>query len=136
MPQGASDWLWDNVPALPDQIDPDSQFMLDWFSNPNPVPADFLDRERAEGAKVPRHVWMGVLETLSALDWSLLAARIEAPVTVMWGDQDALFGPDSQEWVARALPEADRRGYPGLGHNFFWEQPDQVAGDLAAILKD
>lgn len=136
IPQGASDWLWQNVPALPDQIDPDSQFMLDWFSNPNPVPADFLDRERAEGARVPGQVWMGVLETLSALDWSPLAARIDAPVTVLWGDQDALFGADSQEWVAGALPNADMRVYPGLGHNFFWEQPDQVAADLAAILKE
>lgn len=134
MPAEPTAWLWQNVPGLPPQIDPDSPFMLDWFSNPNPVPAAFLDRERQEGAAVEKQVWMGVLEGLTAWDWSLLAPRITAPVTVMWGDQDALFGPQSQDWVKAALPEADWRSYAGLGHNFFWEERERVAADLAAIL--
>lgn len=136
MPAEPTTWLWDNVPGLPATIDPQSQFMLDWFSNPNPVPAEFLDVERAEGATVPKQVWMGVLQGLTATDWTQLAPRITAPVTVMWGDQDALFGPESQDQVKAALPKAQHRTYAGAGHNFFWEQPQQVASDLAAILKD
>lgn len=134
MPAEPTQWLWDNVPTLPNQIDPDSQFMLDWFANPNPVPAEFLDRERAEGAAVPRQVWMGVLQGLTAMDWSLLAPRISAPVAVLWGDQDALFGAESQEWLHAALPDATRITYPGAGHNMFWEQPDKVAADIAGFL--
>ncbi len=136
MPAEPTQWLWENVPALPATIDPDSQFMRDWFSNPNPVPDAFLDIERAEGAAVPKQVWMGVLQGLTMLDWSLLAPRITAPVTVMWGDQDPLFGPESQDWVKAALPKADHRTYAGAGHNIFWEQPQQVASDLAAHLTD
>lgn len=135
MPAEPTQWLWDNVPGLPEKIDPDSQFMRDWFSNPNPVPAEFLDRERAEGAKVPHHVWMGVLQSLSATDWTLLAPRIEAPVAVLWGDQDPLFGKETQDWLQDALPDASRLTYEGAGHNMFWEQPDKLAADIAAFLQ-
>lgn len=136
MPAEPTQWLWDNVPNLPEKIDPDSQFMRDWFNNPNPVPDEFLDRERGEGAKVPQHVWMGVLQGLTALDWTLLAARVKAPVMAMWGDQDALFGKETQDWLKTALPGAEVITYPGAGHNLFWEQPDKAAGDIAVFLKD
>lgn len=136
MPAEPTAWLWENVPGLPDQIDPDSQFMIDWFANPNPVPEAFLTLERGEAAKVPKQVWMGVLQGLTATDWTLLAPRITAPVTVLWGDQDALIGAQSQDWVKAALPGADHRTYAGGGHNFFWEQPEQVAADLAGILTE
>ena len=42
-------------------IDPNSQFMKDWYTNPNPVDDDYITRERAESAEVPLHVWRGVL---------------------------------------------------------------------------
>ncbi|WP_323009612.1 alpha/beta hydrolase [Paracoccus sp. (in: a-proteobacteria)] len=30
-PEAAGDWLWENVPQLPETLDPDSQFMKDWY---------------------------------------------------------------------------------------------------------
>ncbi|WP_209426301.1 alpha/beta hydrolase [Pararhodobacter sp. SW119] len=135
-PAAASDWLWENVPALPDPIDPESQFMLDWYWNPNPVDEDFLTRERTESAAMPRQAWMGVLTGLTLADWSLLAARIEAPVLLLWGDQDGLFGADEQEALRAALPEAEFIGYEGYGHNMFWETPEEVGAAVRDFLAD
>ena len=58
---GPGSWLWDNVMPLTAPIDPNGQFMKDWYANPNPVDEDFITRERAESAAVPIHVWRGVL---------------------------------------------------------------------------
>jgi pimeloyl-ACP methyl ester carboxylesterase len=134
MPPAPTEWLWANVPGLPDTIDPDSQFMRDWYWNPNPVPADFLDRERVESAATPRQVWMGVLTALTLTDWTLYAPRIAAPVLILWGDQDSLFDAASQAAVKAALPGAAYQDYPGFGHNMFWETPETVGARIAAFL--
>lgn len=134
MPVGATDWLWDNVPGLPDPVDPNSQFMLDWYYNPNPVPADFIDRERAESAATPRATWMGVLRALTATDMSQVGPRVKAPVLILWGDQDGLFDAESQQAVKAAWPGAEYEAYPGYGHNMFWEIPDQVGARITRFL--
>ena len=136
MPKASDDWLWANVPGLPDQIDPNSQFMLDWYYNPTPVLADYIDRERAESAATPKQVWMGVLNGLSLVNWSSYAARITSPTLILWGDQDGLFDAASQEAVKAALPAAQYQVYPGFGHNMFWETPQTVADRIVAFLAE
>jgi pimeloyl-ACP methyl ester carboxylesterase len=134
MPAAPTEWLWANVPGLPDTIDPQSQFMLDWYWNPNPVSADFIDRERAESAATPRQTWMGVLRGLSAMDLTKVAPMVQAPTLILWGDQDGFFDATSQEAVKAAFPKAGYEAFPGFGHNMFWEVPDQVAAKVAAFL--
>ncbi len=134
VPKGPTDWLWDNVPALTAPIDPDSQFMLDWYANPTPVDEDFLSRERAESAAVPLHVWTGVLRALTMTDWSWYARRIDSPVLVLWGDQDGLFDAGTQDLVRDTLPEAEFETYAGHGHNMFWERPEDVGARIVAFL--
>lgn len=134
MPAAATDWLWSNVPGLPDTIDPQSQFMLDWYWNPNPVPAEFIDRERAESAATPRAAWMGVLQGLTAMDLGKVAPRVTQPVLILWGDQDGFFDAASQDAVRVAYPKAEYQAYPGFGHNMFWEIPDQVAARILPFL--
>lgn len=134
MPAAPTEWLWANVPGLPDPIDPDSQFMRDWYWNPNPVPADFIDRERAESAATPRQTWTGVLESLTIMDLGKLAPRVTQPTLILWGDQDSLFDAASQEAVKAAYPRAEYQTYPGFGHNMFWETPRTVAERINAFL--
>lgn len=109
--------------------------MRAWYWNPIPVSADFIDRERAESAATPKHVWMGVLEALTMTDWSPYAARIEAPTLILWGDQDGLF-EGSQDLVKRVLPDARHETYQGYGHNMFWETPETVGPMIEAFLSD
>lgn len=136
VPPEPAAWLWENVPPLVPPIDPESPFMKDWYWNPNPVPAAFLDRERAESAATPKHVWTGVLEGLSLADWSPLAARIRAPVLILWGDQDGLFGAESQERLRAALPGARFETFAGFGHNMFWEAPERAGALVSAFLAE
>lgn len=134
LPVAGSDWLWANVPTLTAPIDPDSQFMLDWYWNPTPVDEDFLSRERQESAATPLQTWNGVLRGLTLTDWSLHAARIAAPTLILWGDQDSLFDAGSQDSLRTILPDATYETYAGHGHNMFWEVPDAVGARITAFL--
>lgn len=136
MPAEASDWLWDNVPDLLRPIDPNSQFMLDWYWNPKPVDEDFLARERAESAAAPEATWMGVLRALTLTDWTQMAKRIEAPTLILWGDQDGFFGAPSQEHIRQILPEAEHVTFEGYGHNMFWELPEEVGGAISKFVSE
>jgi pimeloyl-ACP methyl ester carboxylesterase len=136
MPEASGQWLWDNVPALEHPIDPDSQFMLDWYWNPNPVDEEFITRERAESAARPREVWMGVLTALTMTDWTALAPRITAPTLILWGDQDSLFGAESQVALRAALPAAQYVTFEGYGHNMFWEAPERAGTMIRDFLNE
>lgn len=136
VPEGSREWLWDNVPALVHPVDPESQFMRDWYWNPTPVDEDFLARERAESAARPREVWLGVLTALSMTDWAPLGGRIAAPTLVMWGDQDTLFGIETQEALREVLPAARFETFEGLGHNMFWEAPERAGRMIAEFLNE
>ncbi len=132
---GPGSWLWDNISALEPPLDPDDPFMLDWYWNPNPVPVDFLDRERAESAAVPGHVWRGVLHGLAITDLAPITPAVTAPVLILWGDQDGLFDAATQDRLRAALPAARFETFAGYGHNMFWETPETVAGILNDFLQ-
>lgn len=136
MSEGATQWLWENVPAMERPVDPEGQFMMDWYWNPNPVDEDFLSRERAESAATSEATWMGVLRALTLTDLTPVAARIAAPTLILWGDQDALFEADSQEAIRQIMPEARHVVYEGYGHNMFWEVPERVGAEITGFLTD
>lgn len=133
---GPGSWLWDNINALDFPLDADSAFMREWYWNPNPVPADYIDRERAESAAVPEHVWLGVLRGLSMTDLTRIAPLVTQPTLVLWGDQDGLFDAASQDELRAALPDAKHETFAGFGHNMFWETPERVGETIEAFLGD
>ena len=124
---GPGSWLWDNVMPLTAPIDPESQFMKDWYANPNTVDEDFLTRERTESAAVPIHVWRGVLWGTVIDDLTPIAPLVKAPVLVLWGEKDGLFDLTHQEKLEKAYPDAVFQVFSGAGHNMFWEFPDKAA---------
>jgi 3-oxoadipate enol-lactonase len=77
-----------------------------------------------------------------ARDWYALASAgarftgnrrqsgIAAPTLVMHGSDDRVVDPRNAELLARRIPDATLRVFPGLGHLFFWEDP---AGFVAAV---
>lgn len=133
-PKGVSNWLWDNISSQTYPIDPDSQFMLDWYTNPTPVDQDFIGRERRESASRPEWVWRGVMVALNMTDWSEMAARIKAPTMILWGDQDGFFDSSAQAELRAALPNAEYRTFEGFGHNMFWEQPEKFGETVTQFL--
>ncbi len=132
---GPGSWLWDNVTALKAPIDPNSQFMKDWYANINPVDEDFLTRERTESAATPLHVWTGVLWATAVNDLTLIAPLVKSPILVLWGEKDGLFDLSDQEKLEKAYPNARFEVFAGAGHNMFWEFPKDAATIINDFLK-
>jgi pimeloyl-ACP methyl ester carboxylesterase len=128
-------WMWDNIHQLRAPIDPDSQFVRNWQSNPTPVDEAFMTRARAESAAVPLHVWMGVLYELATSDYGRLSSQIQAPTLIVWGTKDVLFDAAEQEALRKAMPNATFKTFDGLGHNLAWEEPEAVGDAIAAFLR-
>ena len=61
--------------------------------------------------------------------------RIEAPTLLLWGDRDALFSRSEQDRFMEALPAARLKVYEETGHCPNWERPEQVAADIASLIR-
>jgi len=113
---------------LKDPIDPDSPFMIAWWSSPTPVDPEFLRRQRVDSAHIPLRVWLAILE--QGADKHGLEAglsRLKSPALLIWGEDDPIFGAEDRCSLREALPGAQVQIFKGLGHNPFWEQPGAVA---------
>jgi pimeloyl-ACP methyl ester carboxylesterase len=123
------------IRQLRDPIDPDSQFMIEWWSNATPVDPDFLRRLRQDAAAIPLRVWLAVLDQgLVDTDLQRTLPRLKAPTLLIWGSADPLMEEDVRQTLREALPQAQVRIFPGLGHNPFWEQPAQCAAAINDFL--
>ena len=126
---GPGSWVWDNVGQLQPPIDPNSKFMMEWYSNPNPVDQAFIKAEREESAAVPIQAWKGVLWGTATSDLSTISQLVKVPMMIVWGDQAPLFDASHQAKLKAAFPTARYETFIGAGHNMFWEQPKR-AGEL------
>ena len=123
------------IRRLRDPIDPDSQFMVEWWSSPTPVDPDFLRRQRRDAAAIPLRVWLAVLDQgLVDTDLQRTLPRLEAPALLIWGSADPLMEEEVRQTLREALPRAQVKIFPGLGHNPFWEQPAQCAATINEFL--
>jgi pimeloyl-ACP methyl ester carboxylesterase len=120
---------------LKEPIDPDSKFMVDWWSSPTPVDAEFLRRQRRDAAAIPLRVWLAVLgQGLAGPELQATLPQLTAPVLLIWGEKDPIFGAKDRCSLRAALPAAQVRLYPELGHNPFWEDPAAVAAVINPFL--
>jgi pimeloyl-ACP methyl ester carboxylesterase len=123
------------IRALKEPIDPDSKFMIDWWSSPTPVDADFIRRQRRDAAAMPLRVWLAVLdEALVDTDLQRTLPRLKAPTLLIWGSADPLMEEEVRATLREALPQAEVKVFPGLGHNPFWEDPAQCAAVINKFL--
>jgi pimeloyl-ACP methyl ester carboxylesterase len=123
------------IRALQEPIDPDSPFMIEWWSSPTPVDADFLRRQRRDAAAIPLRVWLAVLEQ-GAVDSDLQRTlpRLTAPTLLMWGSKDPIMEEEVRQTLRTALPRAQVKIFEGLGHNPIWEDPQACADVINAFL--
>ena len=123
--------LRDQIATLSDPVDPDFVRRFVAGTAGDAVPPDFLERMVAESLKVPAHVWREMLDGLVAA--APVAGRITAPTLILWGDADPICSRDEQDALLDAIPSAELRSYPGVGHLVHWERPAEVAEDVAAF---
>jgi pimeloyl-ACP methyl ester carboxylesterase len=65
-----------------------------------------------------------------------LAARIQAPTLIVWGDKDRLVNVRVAPKTARTIPDARLRVLPGVGHVAQMEDPVTVARAFLALRED
>jgi pimeloyl-ACP methyl ester carboxylesterase len=125
--------------AIADLEDPLSvDFVRDFQSGTaiKPLPEGFIDEVVQESMKAPARVWRDALNGLLAVDDVDQLKEIEAPVLLLWGEQDQLFqSRTDQERIAAAVRSGSLKTYPETGHCPNWEQPEAVAADIAAFLQ-
>ena len=123
------------IRQLHEPLDPDSPFMVSWWDSPTPVDPDFIRRQRIDSAAIPLRVWLAVLDQgLVDTDLQRTLPRLKAPTLLIWGSADPLMEEDVRQTLREALPQAQVKIFPGLGHNPFWEQPAQCAGTINEFL--
>jgi pimeloyl-ACP methyl ester carboxylesterase len=123
------------IRQLKEPIDPDSPFMIEWWSSPTPVDEDFIRRERRDAAAIPLRVWLAVLdEALDGSDLRRTLPRLAAPTLLIWGARDPIMEEEVRQTLREALPRAQVKVFPGLGHNPFWEDPRACADVINTFL--
>jgi len=123
------------IRKLKEPIDPDSPFMIQWWSSPNQVDEDFIRRQRRDAAAIPLRVWLAVLEQ-GAIDTDLprTLPQLKASTLLMWGSADPIMPEEVRQTLRAALPRAQAVVLPGLGHNPFWEDPQRCAAAINTFL--
>ena len=123
------------IRQLKEPLDPDSQFMLQWWWSPTPVDPEFLRRERRDAAAIPLRVWLAVLDQgLADDDLQRTLPRIGAPTLLIWGSRDPIMEEPARQSLRAALPHAQVKIFAGLGHNPIWEDPRGCAQVINAFL--
>jgi pimeloyl-ACP methyl ester carboxylesterase len=99
-----------------------------------PIPDARFEMIVAESLRLPATVWRSTVAGMRA-DRRSGPVGITVPTLLIWGDQDGLALRDQQDRLLAAIPTARLDVYPGCGHSPNWEQPERVAGEIAAFTR-
>lgn len=123
------------IRALKDPIDPDSAFMVEWWTVPNLDP-QIQYHMRRESARIPAALWSAMLDQGEvSRDLRTTAHRITAPTLLLFGGKDALFTADDNKELITWLPRAKTVTLESLGHSLPEEDPQAVAAVLLDFLR-
>jgi pimeloyl-ACP methyl ester carboxylesterase len=83
-------------------------------------------------APVPVPVIMLQMQAVMGHDTSARLGSIEAPTLVVHGTEDRMLPVANGELIARLIPHAHLELLEGVGHMFWWEQPERSAALVRA----
>ena len=86
----------------------------------------------ATAAPVAVPVIMLQMQAVMGHDTSARLASIAAPTLVVHGTEDRMLPVVNGEFIARAIPRARLELLEGVGHMFWWEQPERSAALVRA----
>ena len=78
--------------------------------------------------------WAALVAAGARYTGRLRQRDIRAPTLVLHGDADRVVDPRNGELLARRIPRSRLVMLPGLGHLFFWEDPDAFVGAVTRFL--
>lgn len=109
---------------------------LTWFPRHHPVPQWYLEDRVRDGAGIPAHVWRETFNGLCAATPPSDAASITSPTLILWGERDEALAREQEDALVRAIPGSRLIVYADTGHLVLWEQPERVATDLTAFMRN
>ena len=96
--------------------------------------ARLVRRQPARGSGGPP-AWMALNLAGARFYGGGRQARIRARTLILQGTEDAVVDPRNGRWLADHIPAAELSMLPGLGHLFFWEDPESFTGPVTAFLR-
>jgi 3-oxoadipate enol-lactonase len=91
-------------------------------------------REMAEALPARKEVIIEQMRACGAHDTSTRLGAIDLPTLVVHGDADRLLGPGNGRQIASLIP-ARLELLEGVGHMFWWEQPQRSAQAIRALVE-
>lgn len=128
------DWLHEQVSALDAPPPVDGEFLAAFQATNIPIDPALTKAIIGESAAVPLQVWRGVLGEVTSVRPAAYAPDVRAPVLVVHGAEDPLFGPAHLDALRAAYPRAEVVVLPKLGHSPHWERPAEVGAAIARFL--
>ena len=86
--------------------------------------------EVAGSVKVPGPVIMMQMQAATGHDALARLVDVPAPTLVIHGTADRIIKSEAGEALADLIPDAELELWPGVGHLFFWEQPERAAASV------
>lgn len=123
------------VSQLSDPVDPQFAKEFQQSTLTKTVPPAFFDTVVNESAKVPAHVWQGVMNEFNKVDYIRQLKEVKKPTLIFWGDKDLFALRVDQDMLHGAIPGSVLVVYEGTGHAVHWEEPGRFAWDLASFIK-
>ncbi|MGH2783686.1 MAG: alpha/beta fold hydrolase [Actinomycetota bacterium] len=134
--KAAIDEMWESTfSKLDDPIDPEMVRDFAETTLGRLVPPELVEIVIEENLKAPAHVWTATMAGLMEDRSHRELGAIDAPTLLLWGEDDAILSREDQESMLAAIPGARLIRFPGLGHAFYLEDPERVAGAFAAFVE-
>jgi 3-oxoadipate enol-lactonase len=87
--------------------------------------AEFRRRALEVVARLP--AIMAQMQAIQSHDTSARLSQISAPTLVVHGTEDQMLPVSNAEAIGRRIPDARVEIMDGIGHLFFWEEPERSA---------
>jgi pimeloyl-ACP methyl ester carboxylesterase len=92
--------------------------------------------EVAASVRVPGPVLLLQMQAAAAFDAVERDTTLDVPTLVVHGSADEVILPAAGERLASLIPGAKFEGLDGVGHLFFWEQPERAAALVSTHLAE
>lgn len=95
---------------------------------------DDLEWVIAESEKTPTNTAVNLWVAMATADYRSSLSEIEVPTLVTYGEESALYSPETAEFIAEEVPDAEVVGFEGVGHGLPVGQPGRLADEIAAFV--
>lgn len=101
-----------------------------------PVNPQFIETVVKESLLLPARVWKAVLGPLMLVDYTAELHLLKMPVLMVCGGEDSFATAWDQDWLQQSINGAQMVVYEGTGHAVHWEEPQRVAGEVEAFIRN